>query len=88
MFSGGPHTLIEKVSVQVGISTKIYCNKLEEISYFKIFPECFRGPLNTLWWTTCGPRAANCPTLTRYTRQTWKVTSESFTKMPQPIKSG
>ena len=27
------------------------------ISDLKIFPECFRGPLKTLWLATCGPRA-------------------------------
>jgi len=37
--------------------------KLEEISDLMIFPECFRGPLKTLWRATCGPRAANCPPL-------------------------
>jgi len=35
----------------------------EEISDLINFPECFRGPLKTLWWATCGPRAANCPPL-------------------------
>jgi len=28
-----------------------------------IFPECFRGPLKTLWPATFGLRAANCPPL-------------------------
>jgi len=37
--------------------------KLEKISDLMIFPECFRGPLKTLWRATCGPRAANCPPL-------------------------
>jgi len=31
-----------------------------------IFPQCFRGPLKTLWRATCGPRAANCPLLLQY----------------------
>jgi len=35
----------------------------EEISDLKIFFECFRGPLKTLWRTTFGPRAAICPPL-------------------------
>jgi len=38
-------------------------SKLEEISDLMIFSECFRGPLKTLWRATCGPRAANFPTL-------------------------
>jgi len=36
---------------------------LEEISDLKIFLECFRGPLETLWRATIGPRAAICPPL-------------------------
>ena len=27
------------------------------------FPECFRGPLKTMWWATCDPRATICPPL-------------------------
>ena len=46
---------------QVNLSTNIYCERLEEITDLKIFPECFQGPLKTLWWITCGPQAANCP---------------------------
>jgi len=34
------------------------------ISHLNIFPECFRGPLKTLWWATCGPRACSWTTLT------------------------
>ena len=30
----------------------------------RIFSECSRGPLKTMWRATCGPRAANCPPLT------------------------
>ena len=33
----------------------------QKISDLKICPECFRGPLKTLWLVTHGPRAANCP---------------------------
>jgi len=32
----------------VSLSTRIYCDRLEEISDLNIFPECFRGPLKTL----------------------------------------
>jgi len=39
---------------------------LEEISELKIFPECFRGPLKTMWRAKCGPQAANCPPLEHY----------------------
>ena len=35
----------------------------EQISDLKIFPECFRGPLKTLWQATCGPRACSWTTL-------------------------
>jgi len=42
------------VYVQVSLSTNICCNKWEEISDLKIFPECFRGPLKTLCRATCG----------------------------------
>jgi len=48
-----------------GLSTNIYCDKLEEIADLIIFSECFRGPLKTLWRATCGPRAANCPSCSR-----------------------
>jgi len=36
---------------------------LEEISDLKIFLECFRGPLETLWQATFGSHAATCPPL-------------------------
>jgi len=36
---------------------------LEEISDLKIFYECSRGLLKKLWRVTCGPRAADCPSL-------------------------
>jgi len=29
--------------------TNVTSHAFEQISYFKIFPECFRGPLKTLW---------------------------------------
>jgi len=35
-----------------------------DISHLNIFPECFRGPLKTLWWATCGPLACSWTTLT------------------------
>jgi len=30
---------------------------------FKDFPECVRGPLETVWWATCGSRACSWTTL-------------------------
>jgi len=36
------------VSVQVSLSTNIFCDKLEEISDLMVFPQSFRGPLKTL----------------------------------------
>jgi len=54
-----------QVWLQVSLRTNIYFDKLEEISDLKIFPECFCGPLKTMWRVTCGPRAANCRTLER-----------------------
>jgi len=35
------------------------CNLTRFIRFqdLKIFPECFRGPMKTLWRATCGPRA-------------------------------
>jgi len=35
----------------------------QQISDLKIFPECFRGPLKTLWRATCRPRACSWMTL-------------------------
>jgi len=43
------------------LGTNIYCDKFKEISDLKIFPECFRGPLQALWRATHGSRAAICP---------------------------
>jgi len=54
---------MKQVSVQVSPNTNIYCEKLEELSDLMIFPECFHGPLKTLWRATCGQQAANCPPL-------------------------
>jgi len=71
-FSAGSFLLMEikarrwkwkQFSVQDRLSTNIYCDKFEEISDLKMFPECFRGTLKTLWQTTFGTRAANCPLL-------------------------
>jgi len=41
------------------------CNltHFSKFSDLKIFPECFRGPLKTLWQATCGPWVANSPLL-------------------------
>jgi len=36
----------------VRLSTKIYCDKLEEYFRLENFPEGFRGPLKTLWRAT------------------------------------
>jgi len=52
-----------QVSVEVRLSINIYCDKLEEISDLKIFPECFRRLLKTLWRATHDPLAVNCPPL-------------------------
>jgi len=35
----------------------------QQISDLKIFPECFRGLLKTLWWAMCCPRACSWTTL-------------------------
>jgi len=35
----------------------------QQISDLKIFPECFRGPLKTLWRAICGLRACSWTTL-------------------------
>jgi len=35
----------------------------QQISDLSISPECFRGPLKTLWWTTCGLHACIWTTL-------------------------
>ena len=41
--------------------TNVTSHVFEQISDFKIFPECFREPLKTLWRATCGPHAARGP---------------------------
>ena len=43
--------------------TNVTSHAFEQISDLKIFLECFRGPLKTLWWATCGPRACRWTTL-------------------------
>ena len=43
--------------------TNVTSHAFEEISDLKIFLECFCGPLKTLWWATCGPRACRWTTL-------------------------
>jgi len=53
----------KQVSVQVSFNTYIHCDKLQEISDLKIFPECFCRKLKTMWRATCGPRASDCPRL-------------------------
>jgi len=42
--------------------TNVTLHAFEQISDFKTFPECFRGPLKTLWRATCGPRACSWTT--------------------------
>jgi len=37
--------------------TNVTSHAFEQISDFKIFLECFRGPLKTLWRATCCLRA-------------------------------
>jgi len=54
------------------LGTDICCDKLEEISYLKIFPECLRRPLKTLWRATFGPRGAICPPLLWTKLVEWK----------------
>jgi len=44
-----------QVSLQVSFSTNNFSDKLGENSDLIIFPECFRGPLETLWRATCSP---------------------------------
>jgi len=51
------------VKLASAVSNDIYCDKLKEVSDLNIFPELFRGPLETLWLATFGPRAAICPPL-------------------------
>jgi len=38
---------------------------VEEVSDLKIFSECFRGPLETLWRATFGPQAAIYPPMSK-----------------------
>ena len=39
--------------------TNVTSHAFQQISDSKMFPECFRGPLKTLWRATCGPRACS-----------------------------
>jgi len=39
--------------------THVTLHAFQQISDLKIFSECVRGPLNTLWRSTCGPRACS-----------------------------
>jgi len=41
------------------IETNVTSHAFQEISELKIFPECFREPLETLWRATCGPRVCS-----------------------------
>jgi len=43
--------------------TDVTSHNFQQILDLKIVPECFRGPLKTLWQVTCDPRAANFPSL-------------------------
>ena len=43
--------------------TNVTLHAFQHISYLKVFPECFCGPLITLWWATCGPQACSMTTL-------------------------
>jgi len=54
---------IEACLGQVSRRINISCDKLQELSDFMIFPECFRRPQKTLWQATCGPQATDCPPL-------------------------
>jgi len=53
--------------------TIVTSQAFQQISDLKCFPECFRGPLKTLWWVTCGPRACSWTTLF-YTTDTTSTT--------------
>jgi len=43
--------------------TNVTSHAFPLISDLKVFPECFCGPLITLWGATCGPRACSWATL-------------------------
>ena len=43
--------------------TNVTSHAFQQISDLKIFPECFRRPLKTLWWAACGPGACSWTTL-------------------------
>jgi len=43
--------------------TNVTSHAFQQISDWKIFLKCFRGPLKTLWLATCGPRACSWTTL-------------------------
>ena len=43
--------------------TNVTSHAFQQISGLKIFPECFRGPLKTLWRATCGRQACSWTTL-------------------------
>jgi len=43
--------------------TNVTSHAFQQMSDLKIFPECFRGPLQTLWQATCGLRACIWTTL-------------------------
>jgi len=43
--------------------TNAILDAFQQISNLKVFLECFRGPLKTLWRATCGPRACSWTTL-------------------------
>jgi len=39
------------------IETNVTSHAFQQLSDLLIFPECFRGPLKALWWSTCGTLA-------------------------------
>jgi len=43
--------------------TNVTLHVFQQSSDLKIFPECVRRSLKTLWWATCGPRAWSWITL-------------------------
>jgi len=67
-------------SLQVSISTNIHYDMFEEISDVKIFPACFRGPLNEIWWVTCGPRASNCPPSSKVINELYNKTLQKLSE--------
>jgi len=57
--------------------TNVTSHSFQKISDLMIFPECFHGPLITLWRATCGPLSCSWttltwPTMTLFHQQQWR----------------